>query len=51
VDGGFTKQNMFFTLGIQTPWQRKMMIEHGHQGGVAVDITFGTNEKRVIHYV
>jgi len=22
-----------------------MMIEHGHQGGVAIDATFGTNEK------
>jgi hypothetical protein len=51
VDGGLSKQNMPFTLGIQTPWQREMMIEHGHQGGVKVDATFGTNEKKVIHYV
>jgi len=36
VDGGLTGQNMSFTLGIQTPWQREMMIEHGHQGGVVV---------------
>ncbi len=50
VDGGFTRQNMPFTLGIQTPWQREMMIEYGHQGGVVVDATFGTNEKKVIHY-
>jgi hypothetical protein len=28
-----------------------MMIEHGHQGGVVVDATFGANEKKVIHYV
>jgi len=27
------------------------MIKHGHQGGVAIDATFGTNEKKVIHYV
>jgi ubiquinone/menaquinone biosynthesis C-methylase UbiE len=47
VDGGLTRQNMLFTLGTQTLWQREMMIEHGHQGGVAVDITFGTNEKKV----
>jgi hypothetical protein len=32
---------MPFILGIQTPWQKEMMIEHGHQGGVAVDATFG----------
>jgi hypothetical protein len=50
VDGGLTRQSMPFTLGIQTPWQREM-IEHGHQGGVVVDATFGTNEKKVIHYV
>ncbi len=37
VDGGLTKQNMPFTLGIQTPWQREMMIEHEYQGGVAID--------------
>jgi hypothetical protein len=36
VDGGLIGQNMSFTLGIQTPWQREMMIEHGHQGGVVV---------------
>jgi hypothetical protein len=38
-----TRQNMPFTLGIQTPWQKEMMIEHGHQGSVVVDATFGTN--------
>ncbi len=51
VDGGFIGQNIPFTLDIQTPWQREMMIEHGHQRGVAIDATFGTNEKKVIHYV
>jgi hypothetical protein len=51
VDGGLIGQNMPFILGIQTPWQREMMIERGHQGGVAVDATFETNEKKVIHYV
>jgi hypothetical protein len=51
VDGGLTGQNMPFILGIQTPWQREMMIEHGHQRGVVVDVTFGTDEKKMIHYV
>ncbi len=51
VDSVLIGQNMPFTLGIQTPWQREMMIEHGHQRGVTIDATFGTNEKKVIHYV
>ncbi len=50
MDGGLIGQNMPFILGIQTPWQREMMIEHGYQEGVVVDATFGTNEKKVIHY-
>jgi hypothetical protein len=45
-NGGLIGQNMFFTLGIQTLWQRETMIEHGHQGGVVVDATFGTKEKK-----
>jgi len=51
MDGGLIGQNMPFILGIQTPWQREMIIEHWHQGGVAIDATFQTNEKKVIHYV
>jgi hypothetical protein len=51
VDDGFIKQNMPFTFNIQTPWKKEMMIENGHQRGVVVDATFGTNEKKVIHYV
>jgi hypothetical protein len=51
VDGDFIGQIMPFTKGIQTPWQKEMMIEHGQQWGVIVDATFGTNEKMVIHYV
>ncbi len=43
VDGGLTKQNMPFILRIQTPWQKEM-IENGHQRGVVIDATFGTNE-------
>jgi len=51
VDGGLIGQNMPFIMGIQTLWRREMIIEHGHQGGVTVDATFGTNKKKVIHYV
>jgi len=48
MNDGLTRQNMPFILGIQTPWQKKMMIEHRHQGGVTIDVTFGTNEKKLI---
>jgi hypothetical protein len=27
VDGGFTRQNLFFILGIQTLCQKEMMVE------------------------
>jgi hypothetical protein len=47
VRGELSADNMPFTLGIQTPWQRKMMVLHGNKGGVSVDATFGTNEKKV----
>jgi hypothetical protein len=38
---------MPFTLGIQTTWQREMMGKFGHEGGVSIDATFGTNENKV----
>jgi hypothetical protein len=34
VDGGFIGQIMPFNKGIQTPWQKEMMIEHGGSNGV-----------------
>jgi hypothetical protein len=49
VNDGLTRQSMPFILGIQTLWQKEMMIEHRHQGGVTIDATFGTNEKKLIH--
>jgi hypothetical protein len=49
MDGHLIGQNMPFILGIQTPWQREMIVEYWHQGGVAIDTTFQTNEKKVIH--
>jgi hypothetical protein len=30
MDGNLIKQNMIFILGIQTLWQKEMMIKHGH---------------------
>lgn len=40
-------RDMSFTLGIQTKWQRDMMLRHMHMKGVAIDPTFGTNEYKV----
>jgi hypothetical protein len=39
--------NMPFTNGIQTKWQKEMMLYHGHESGVSIDATFGTNDKKV----
>jgi hypothetical protein len=38
---------MPFTIGIQIKWQMEMMLRHGHQSGVSIYITFGTNDKKV----
>ncbi len=38
---------MPFTIGIQTKWQKEMMLCHGHESGVSINVTFGTNNKKV----
>lgn len=48
VQGELTGKNMPFTIGIQTEWQKQMMLKHGHRGGISVDATFGTNDKKVL---
>ena len=35
--------NLPFILGIQRPWQKEMMLKYGHNGAVAMNVTFGTN--------
>ena len=47
VNGHLNGENMPFTIGIQTEWQREMMAKYGHNGGVSIDATFGTNDKKV----
>lgn len=49
VGGSLNGDNMPFTIGIQTPWQLQMMLRHGHHSAVAMDATFGSNEKKVLH--
>ena len=50
VQGQLNGDNIPFTIGIQTKWQREMMAKHGHGGGISIDATFGTNDKKVLHY-
>lgn len=49
VEGQLDGGNMPFTIGIQTPWQVEMMAKFGHGGGMSIDATFGTNDKKVSH--
>ena len=47
VRGAITRDNIPFTIGIQTSWQRDMMLKHGHKKAVSIDATFATNENKV----
>jgi len=47
VEGNLHEGNMPFTIGIQTKWQKEMMLRHGHESGVSINVTFGTNNKKV----
>ena len=47
VHGAITRENIPFTIGIQTSWQRDMMLKHGHKKTVSIDATFATNENKV----
>ena len=50
--GAFNGDNMPFSIGIQTKWQMKMMLNHGHMSGVALDTTLGTNDQnKWIHFL
>jgi hypothetical protein len=43
---------MPFTIGIQFLWQAEMMIQYGHQSGIAIDSTIKTSENKVnIHAI
>jgi hypothetical protein len=50
VRGAITRDNIPFTIGIQTPWQEEMMLKHGHKKAVSIDATFATNENKVCCY-
>jgi hypothetical protein len=47
VPGAITRDNIPFTIGIQTTWQQDMMLKHGHKKAVSIDATFATNENKV----
>ncbi len=40
VGGQLSRNNIPFTIEIQTPWQATMMQQYGHQNVVAIDATF-----------
>jgi hypothetical protein len=40
-----------FIIGIQTPWQTTIMQQYGHKSAVAINATFGTNEKKVNYLI
>ena len=45
--GSLHAENVPFIIGIQTPWQKEMMLKFGHNSRVAIDATFGTSAKKV----
>jgi hypothetical protein len=47
VEGTLQGCNMLFTIGIQIKWHKEMMLCHGHESGVSIDATFGTNNKKI----
>ena len=52
VPGAITRDNIPFTIGIQTSWQQDMMLKHGHKKAISIDATFATNENKVsAHYI
>ncbi len=51
VEGTLQGCNMLFTIGIQTKWQKEMMLCHGHESGVSIDVTFGTNNNKIIAFL
>jgi phosphoribosylformimino-5-aminoimidazole carboxamide ribonucleotide (ProFAR) isomerase len=50
VEGTLQGCNMSFIISIQTEWQKEMMFSHGHESGVSIDVTFGTNDKKIIAF-
>jgi len=47
VEGVLSSENVPFVIGIQTPFQQRMMLKYGHQSIIAIDGTFATNNKKV----
>ncbi len=47
VEGSLTGDNMPFVIGIQTEFQSNCLLQYGHASAVAIDATFGTNDKKV----
>jgi hypothetical protein len=44
--GEINETQVPFTIGIQTPTQCESMLSYGHNGGIFMDATFGTNDMK-----
>lgn len=47
VEGVLNSENVPFVIGIQTPFQQRMMLQYGQNNIIAIDGTFATNNKKV----
>ena len=47
IEGVLNSDNVPFVIGIQTPFQLRMMLNYGHDSIIAIDETFATNNKKV----
>ncbi len=47
VEGSLQNNHLPFTIGIQTEWQKQMMLWHDHENGISIVVTFWTNDKKV----
>jgi hypothetical protein len=47
IEGVLNSDNVPFVIGIQTPFQLRMMLNYGHDSIIAIDGTFATNNKKV----
>ena len=47
IEGVLNSDNVPFVIGIQTPFQLRIMLNYGHDSIIAIDGTFAKNNKKV----
>ena len=50
IEGVLNSDNVPFVIGIQTPFQLRMMLKYGHDGIITIDGTFATNNKGYVPF-